>query len=134
MSDHTTAPRPDGSVEDELRHLNRRLMHALHMKCAMPVVPVPVPQDGGPPQPTALIGILLVLWHQARVEADAYQAWIRQPAPRPNTDAISLDAADAARAHLDSHTTGHRADGVDAGHDALQHGRSEPPDGTCRRR
>ncbi|MFE9137836.1 hypothetical protein [Streptomyces sp. NPDC007355] len=128
MTDHTTAPRTDISDDDELRILNRRLMHALHAKCAMPVIPVPVAQDGVGPQPTALVGILLALWHQARVEADAYRAWIRQPAPPPATDAVLRSASEAARAHLDS------AGGEPQGHDVIQHGRGEPPDGTCRRR
>ncbi|MBQ0975979.1 hypothetical protein KBZ00_33465 [Streptomyces sp. RK31] len=138
MTDHTTAPSPDGSDEDELRILNRRLMHALHTKCAMPVIPVPVvAQDGAGPHPTALVGLLLVLWHQARVEADAYRAWVRQPAPPPvppTTGAVSRGASEAARAHLDSATTADRADGEPQGHDVIQHGRGEPPDGTCRRR
>ncbi|MFE6412310.1 hypothetical protein ACFVOR_35855 [Streptomyces sp. NPDC057837] len=138
MTDHTTAPPPDGSDEDELRILNRRLMHALHTKCALPVIPVPVvAQDGAGPQPTALVGILLALWHQARVEADAYRAWVRQPAPPPappTTGAVSRGASEAARAHLDSATTADRADGEPQGHDVIQHGRGEPPDGTCRRR
>ncbi|MFC8949739.1 hypothetical protein [Streptomyces rochei] len=141
MTGHTTAPSPDGAYEDELRILNRRLMHALHTKCAMPVIPVPVvAQDGAGPQPTALVGILLVLWHQARVEADAYRAWVRQPAPPPTpptpptVDAVSRGASEAARAHLDSATTADRADGEPQGDDVIQHGRGEPPDGTCRRR
>jgi hypothetical protein len=134
MTGHTTPPSPDGSDEDELRILNRRLMHALHTKCAMPVIPVPVAQDGAGPQPTALLGILLALWHQARVEADAYRAWIRQPAPPAVTDAVSLDASEAALAHLDSATTADRADAELQGHDVVQNGRGKPPDGTCRRR
>ncbi|MDX5563317.1 hypothetical protein PYK79_08585 [Streptomyces sp. ID05-04B] len=134
MTGRATPPSPDGSDEDELRTLNRLLMQALHTKCAMPVIPVPVAQDGAGLQPTALLGIVLALWHQARVEADAYRAWISQPAPPPATDAVSRGASEAARAHLDSATTAGRAGAEPQGHDVIQHGRGEPPDGTCRRR
>lgn len=134
MTGRTNPPSPDGSDENELRTLNRLLMQALHTKCAMPAVPVPVPQDGADPQPAALLGIVLALWHQARVEADAYRAWISQPAPPPAADVASRSASEAVRAHLDSATTTDRAGADPQGGDIIQHGRGEPPDGTCRQR
>lgn len=105
MTDHPTTPVPgDASDTAELRDLNRLLLKALLAKSELPVIPVPVPQDGAGPEPAALLGILLGLWHQARAEADAYRAWIRQPAPPPITDVAVHDASETARAHLGSRT------------------------------
>lgn len=98
MTDHTT---PHGGAPSEiaqLRALNLRLMQALQAKSETPMVLVPIPQTGTEPAPAALVGILLVLWRQARIEADAYQDWIRQPAPSPATDATARNT-EAAQAH-----------------------------------
>ncbi|MFJ8752307.1 hypothetical protein ACIREO_23670 [Streptomyces sp. NPDC102441] len=102
MTDHTTPHAGASSEVAELRALNRRLVQALQAKTEMPMILVPIPQTGTEPATAALVGILLVLWRQARIEADAYQAWIRQPTPSPATDAAARDAAEAAQAHLGS--------------------------------
>jgi hypothetical protein len=99
MTDHTTPARDTSSEMSELRALNHRLVQALQAKAETPATLLPLPQDGTEPQPAALVGVLLILWHRARLEADAYRAWIEQPAPP--TDAIVHDAAESARAHLD---------------------------------
>ncbi|WP_330351900.1 hypothetical protein [Streptomyces sp. NBC_00582] len=99
MTDHTTPARDSSSEMSKLRALNHRLVQALQAKAETPVTLLPLPQDGTEPQPTALVGVLLILWHRARLEADAYRAWIEQPAPP--TDAVVHAAAESARAHLD---------------------------------
>ncbi|MGW1496144.1 hypothetical protein [Streptomyces sp. NPDC002402] len=100
MTGHTTPAGDSSSEMSNLRALNHRLVQALQAKAETPVTLLPLPQDGTDPQPAALVGVLLILWHRARLEADAYRAWIEQPAPPP-TDAAVHDAAESARAHLD---------------------------------
>ena len=99
MTDHTTPARDTSSEMSELRTLSHCLVRALQAKAETPVTLLPLPQDGTEPQSAALVGVLLILWHRARLEADAYRAWIGQPAPP--TDAVVHHAAESARAHLD---------------------------------
>ncbi|WP_159399823.1 hypothetical protein [Streptomyces alboflavus] len=102
MTDQTTPAVEDSASElAALRALNRSLLNALQEKTEVPIVLLPVFQDGPQPAPDALVPLLLVLWRQARAEAEAYRAWIRQPAPAPVTDSVTRQAADAVRAHLD---------------------------------
>ncbi|MFM9462864.1 hypothetical protein ACKI1K_08410 [Streptomyces scabiei] len=125
MTDHIPPARDSSSEMSELRALNHRLVQALQAKAETPVTLLPLPQNGTDSQPAALVGVLLILWRRARLEADAYRAWIEQLAPPP-TDAVVHGAVESARAHLDDQAPAQQPEPRREEGDSDEHSRARP--------